>query len=228
MSVTTMGTNIVLLHKFTKAQRETRLATIHFPEQSNILKTPTPCETRIQYWDKDLHKTYITDHSQDWKILHFISFTCVVSLLHSKQNLYSLQCNLPKYSRLHEISCFMHIIKTQVFYMQISFFNIIRVCFTYANYCSGMSGSVHWSKFDQKCQKWWLKKYPVQIKHFICIRTCGVIRSKLADRSITVGSFHFVEVGIVRFSSMSTKTWNWVEQKWYTVHKSLLNKTTQS
>lgn len=62
----------------------------------------------------------------------------------------------------------------------------------------------------KKCQKWWLKKkkYPVQIEHLICICTCEVTRSKLADRSITVGWFHFVEVGNSRFSSMSTKTWN--------------------
>lgn len=84
------------------------------------------------------------------------------------------------------------------------------MCFTYANYCSDMSGSVQWSKFNQKMSEMMIekKKYPVQIEHLICICTCEVTRSKLADRSITVGWFHFVEVGNSRFSSMSTKTWN--------------------
>lgn len=79
---------------------------------SNIFSyTPTPCETWIQYWNKDLHtKKYIVDKKQDDCVL----FHLPVQLTSYTQNrIISLQYNLPEYSLLREISCFMHIIKNK-------------------------------------------------------------------------------------------------------------------
>lgn len=72
---------------------------------------PPVCETWIQYWNKDLHtKKYIVDKIQYDCVL----FHLPVQLTSYTQNrIISLQCNLPKYSLLREISCFMHIIKNK-------------------------------------------------------------------------------------------------------------------
>lgn len=72
---------------------------------------PPVCETWIQYCNKDLHtKKYIVDKIQYDCVL----FHLPVQLTSYTQNrIISLQCNLPKYSLLREISCFMHIIKNK-------------------------------------------------------------------------------------------------------------------
>lgn len=173
---------------------------------SPILPPPV-CETWIQYWNKDLHtKKYIVDKKQDDCVL----FHLPVQLTSYTQNrIISLQYNLPEYSLLREISCFMHIIKNKC--------STCKLVFQYhpsvLHLCKLLQRYVWFSTVKQIQPKNvrnddWKKKYPVQIEHLICICTCEVTRSKLADRSITVGWFHFVEVGNSRFSSMSTKTWN--------------------
>lgn len=85
----------------------------NFRDQSNIFSwTPTPC-----MWDmnsilkqRPSHKKYIVDKIQYDCVL----FHLPVQLTSYTQNrIISLQCNLPKYSLLREISCFMHIIKNK-------------------------------------------------------------------------------------------------------------------
>lgn len=116
---------------------------------------PPVCETWIQYWNKDLHtKKYIVDKIQYDCVL----FHLPVQLTSYTQNrIISLQCNLPKYSLLREISCFMHIIKKQVCYMQISF-SISSECASLMQITAAIC-LVQYNEANstKKCQKWWLK-----------------------------------------------------------------------
>lgn len=129
----------------------------NFRDQSNIFSwTPTPC-----MWDMNSILKQRPSHKKihrwlDTIWLRFISFTCAVNLLHSKQN-YKSSVQSPKIFTAPWNQLFYAYHKKQVCYMQISF-SISSECASLMQITAAIC-LVQYNEANstKKCQKWWLK-----------------------------------------------------------------------